>query len=75
MSDIVREIAVEMEVDFIGVSGNGKGTVSSSTITITHDVREDISGKNLLLAEDVVDTGNTLSALKQMLLDRGSASI
>lgn len=62
-------------MDFMAVSSYGSGTVSSGTLTIKKDLDEDIAGKDVLIVEDIVDSGNTLFRLKEMLLKRGPASL
>jgi hypoxanthine phosphoribosyltransferase len=77
VSDLVRQIdpAIPMEVDFISASSYGDGTTSSGEVRIGYDLRLPIEGKELLLVEDIVDSGRTLTHVMEMLSDRGARSI
>ena len=59
----------------MAVSSYGKGTVSSGQVQITKDLSEDITGKNVLVVEDILDSGNTLSYLLELLKARKPASV
>lgn len=74
-ADLVREMNIPLMVDFIEASSYGNGTVSSGKLNITKDLTANIKGKHVLLVEDIVDSGNTLSALKKHLLTRGPESV
>ena len=73
-ADLVREIKVPVVVDFIGCASYN-GTQSTGTVRITQDLSTDITGKNILLVEDIVDTGRTLDYLLRILLQRSPKSI
>jgi hypoxanthine phosphoribosyltransferase len=73
-SDIVKSIQVPMEIDFLIVSSYVK-TGSSGVVDIHADIREDIEDRNVLLIEDIVDTGISLNHIRDMLLRRGPASL
>ena len=75
MADLVRAITVPCTVDFMAVSSYGSGTVSSGQVQITKDLSEDITGRHLLVVEDILDSGNTLSYLLEVLRARKPASI
>lgn len=75
MCELAKRITVPVSMDFMAVSSYGSGTVSSGTLTIKKDLDEDIAGKDVLIVEDIVDSGNTLFRLKEMLLKRGPASL
>ena len=75
MADLVRELTVPCTVDFMAVSSYGSGTSSSGQVQITKDLSEDISGKHVLVVEDILDSGNTLSYLLELLRARKPASI
>ena len=62
MADLIREIECPLEIDFIGVSSY-EGTSSTGHVRITHDLKTDISGKHVLLVEDIIDTGLTIDYL------------
>lgn len=66
MTDLIREISSPVEIDFIGVSSY-QGTSSTGQVRITHDIKADISGKNVLLVEDIIDTGLTINYLMKLL--------
>ncbi|HSR37127.1 MAG TPA: hypoxanthine phosphoribosyltransferase [Desulfurivibrionaceae bacterium] len=74
-ADLARAIDLPLEVDFIRVASYGKGTCSSGTISLTKDIELDIGGKEVLLVEDIVDTGRTLACLTEMLAARAPASL
>lgn len=73
-SDIVKRIEVPLKVDFLLVSSYVK-TSSSGEIKVMCNMREDISGKDVLLIEDIADTGLTLQYLKEQLLMQNAASV
>lgn len=75
MADLVRAIALDLQVDFIAVSSYGKSTNSSGVVRILKDLDSDIHGKDVLIVEDIVDTGLTLSYLVENLLSRNPASL
>ncbi|MCQ2503980.1 MAG: hypoxanthine phosphoribosyltransferase [Saccharofermentans sp.] len=68
-ADLVRELDMPVIVDFMQVKSY-VGDKSTGTLTIKRDLSTDIKGKNVLIVEDIIDTGNTLKALKEMLLQR-----
>lgn len=75
ISDLVRKLKADIRVHFMQVSSYGDDTVSSSTLKIKKDLDVDITGKHVLLAEDIIDSGNTLSRLVPLLKERGAASV
>jgi hypoxanthine phosphoribosyltransferase len=75
MADLVRNIDLPLVLDFISASSYGAGTVSSGLVDIRLDLTEDIKGRDLILVEDILDTGNTLSKLVAELQKREPASI
>lgn len=75
MSDLIRAIALNVQLDFMAVSSYGKSTSSSGVVRILKDLDTDISGKDVLIVEDIVDTGLTLSYLVENLLSRNPASL
>ena len=72
---IVRACQVRSDVEFIAVSSYGNATTSSGAVQITHDIQQDITGRNLVVIEDILDSGNTLFFLKQYFLTKGAASV
>jgi hypoxanthine phosphoribosyltransferase len=74
-SDLVRHIDLPMQVDFMAVSSYGDSTRSSGTVRIVKDLQMDVMGHDVLLVEDIVDTGLTLSYLRGLLLARHPRSL
>ena len=75
MADLCRAIDLPCTLDFMSVSSYGKGTTSNGQVQITKDLSEDISGRHVIVIEDILDSGNTLSYLLKMLQNRNPASI
>ena len=75
MADLTRKITLPCTVDFMAVSSYRKGTTSSGQVQITKDLSDDIEGKDILVVEDILDSGNTLSYLMKLLQARHPASI
>ena len=75
MADLMREITVPCEIDFMCVSGYGSGTKTSGTVKIIKDLDINLEGKDLLLVEDILDSGKTLNYITQVLKTRHPASI
>ena len=75
MCELAKRITVPVSMDFMSVSSYGSSTVSSGEIKIVKDLDETIKGKDVLVVEDIVDTGRTLSHLLKMLKDRGPKSL
>lgn len=75
MADLMRAIAIPHEVDFMATSSYGSGTSSSGAVRILKDLNCNIEGRNVLLVEDIVDSGNTLSYLVRMLEERHPATL
>lgn len=74
-ADLVREISLDLRTDFMTVSSYGSGTESSGDVKIVMDLGESIEGRDVLLVEDIVDTGNTLSRVISLLEGRLPASL
>ena len=75
MADIMKAIPNETEVDFVMASSYGSGTTTTGVVKIKKDLEGDIYGKNVIIIEDIVDTGTTLKHLKAYLADRNPKSI
>lgn len=73
-SDLIRELNMPVSIEFMRVSSYGSGTSSSGFINIKQDVECDIEGKNILIIEDIIDSGNTLYKLKEVLSERNPKS-
>ena len=71
MSDMMKEIPNEMEIDFVVASSYGSSTTTSGSVTIKKDLESNIYGKNVIIVEDIIDTGTTLNYLKNEYLKRG----
>ena len=75
MADLVRATQLKSELEFIGVSSYKDGTKSSGVVQITRDLQEDINGRDVIIVEDILDSGNTLEFLKNYLMAKGAASV
>lgn len=75
LSDLLRQLEVDCEVDFMAVSSYQGGMHSTGVVRILKDLDSDISGKHVIIVEDIVDTGLTLDHLTKLLRTRGPASV
>ena len=75
MADLVRATQLKSELEFIGVSSYKNATKSSGVVQITRDLQRDISGRNIIIVEDILDSGNTLYYLTNLLKTRHPASV
>lgn len=75
MADLTRSIDLPCTVDFMSVSSYGSGTKSSGQVQITKDLSDDIEGRDIIVVEDILDSGNTLYYLLQILQARKPASV
>ena len=75
LSDLSREIGMDVSIDFISCSSYGNSTVSSGVVRILKDIDYDITGKHVLLVEDLIDTGLTLTYLKDLFNAKCCASV
>lgn len=73
--DLVRAITIPVAIDFIAISSYGPGSRASGVVRIVKDLEEEIAGRDLLVVEDIVDTGLTLGYLLRILRERGPASL
>ena len=74
-SDLTREINLPLTMDFMAISSYGAGTTSSGEVKMLKDLDKSICGKNVIIVEDIIDSGNTLSYLKRLLSSRQPKSI
>lgn len=75
MADLIRACPVQSDLEFIAVSSYENATVSSGRVQITHDLQQDITGRNIIIVEDILDSGNTLAFLRDYLKTKGAASV
>lgn len=75
ISDLMRCINLDVKIDFMSVSSYGMSTTSSGIVKILKDIDQDISNKNVIIVEDIIDTGLTLNYLKDYLLKKNAKSI
>lgn len=74
-SDLIRQIDLPLRTEFMAISSYGSATKSSGVVRVLKDLDRDITGQDVLIVEDIVDSGMTLSYLKSNLMGRGAASI
>ena len=74
-TDLIREVDLPLSIDFMAISSYGKATKTSGVVRVLKDLDQDVLGKDVIIVEDIVDTGVTLSYLKKMLDQRGAASL
>jgi hypoxanthine phosphoribosyltransferase len=75
LSDLVRQITRPLQVDFLVASSYGDGVVSSGTVNLVYDPETELEGKDILLVEDIVDSGRTLNRLMSILSERRPRSL
>ena len=75
MADLTRAMQRHIDMDWMAVSSYGSGTKSSGVVRILKDLDRDITGRNILIVEDIVDSGLTLSWLRANLMSRGAESV
>lgn len=77
-ADLIRALhvaGVKAQVDFLTLSSYGKGTESSGTVTATRELTEDVSGKDVLIVDDILESGRTLDFAKKMIMGLGANSV
>ena len=75
MADLTRHIDLPCTVDFMAISSYGSGTSSSGQVRIIKDLTDDVEGRDILVVEDILDSGNTLAYLMELLKARKPASL
>ena len=75
MADLMRNVDLPCEIEFMAVSSYGKGTTTSGAVQINMDLKRDIEGRDVIIVEDILDSGVTLNYLKGYLENRKPASI
>lgn len=73
--DLIRKLDMPVEIDFMQVSSYGKSTESNGFINMKRDLEQDVTGKNLLIVEDIIDSGNTLHKIKTLFEARNAKSV
>jgi len=74
-ADLMRRLPIDLTVDFVRASSYGAGTTTSGTVRLVVDLTVDISDRDVLIVDDIVDTGLTLAALKRTFEARGPRSV
>lgn len=74
-ADLIREINVPVEIDFITTASYGHGEVSTGRVEIINDIRTDVKGKDILIVDDIIDSGYTLEKVKEVLESKNPNSI
>ncbi|MDE6104438.1 MAG: hypoxanthine phosphoribosyltransferase, partial [Clostridia bacterium] len=74
-ADFIRFLSMPIELDFLAVSSYGSGAVSSGKLKIKKDLDRDVAGRDVIIVEDIIDSGFTLANLKALLKERGAASV
>lgn len=74
-ADLIREMDIPMEIDFLQASSYGDGTETSGVVKINKDISTDIFGKNVVIVEDITDSGVTMHALLKVLRTRGAKTL
>ena len=75
MADLIREINIGLRLDFMSVASYGASTKSTGVVKINKDVDIDINGKDVLIVEDIIDTGLTLTYIRELMEGRGAKSV
>ena len=75
MADLMRATQLKSDLEFMSVSSYANATESSGRVRIVQDVQHDITGREIIIVEDILDSGNTLAYLKDYLMGKGAASI
>ncbi len=74
-SDLIRQVDLPLEIEFMAVSSYGASTKSSGEVRLVKDLDRSILGRDVIIVEDIVDSGMTLHFLKKLLITRGAASL
>ena len=74
-TELAKRVQLPMEVDFIKVSSYGESEVSSGNVILERDITTDVKGKDVVVVEDIVDSGNTIEFLKSHIGQKGAASV
>ena len=74
-SDLLRELDLPLDIDFMAISSYGSSTKSTGVVKLVKDLDRDVNGRDVLVVEDIVDSGMTLHYIKSELLHRGATSV
>ncbi len=74
-SDLIRHLDIPIQLDFMSVSSYGNGAASSGKLKIRKDIDSDVKGRDVILVEDIIDSGFTLANLKKLFEERGARSV
>ena len=74
-SDLLRELDLPLDIDFMAISSYGSSTKSTGVVKLVKDLDRDVNGRDVLVVEDIVDSGMTLHYIKSELLHRGASSV
>ncbi len=75
IADLAREIKLSVSIDYIETASYGEETESSGSVKITKDLSKPVQGKDVIIVEDIIDTGYTLEAVKKLMRVRGASSV
>lgn len=75
MADLMKKITLDCKIDFISVSSYGNSTVSSGRVNILNYISQKVKNVNILIIEDIIDSGNTLSFIKKYMESKGAESV
>ena len=75
MVDLMRKVNLDFSIDFIVASSYGSGTVSSGRVNIQKDISQSVEGKDILIVEDIIDSGNTLDFITKYLKAKKAKSV
>lgn len=75
MTALAQELSIPIEIDFMAAESYGDSTESSGTVRVTKELERSVKGKNVVIVEDILDTGRTLKLIREMILDQEPASL
>jgi len=78
LADLMRSFhrhSIHPRIDFLTASSYGSGTASSGSVEIVHDIREELAGANVLLVDDILDSGRTLAFTQKLMFERGAKTV
>lgn len=75
MADLMKKISLDFSIDFMVVSSYGGGTQSTGRVNVLKDISQSVEGREILIVEDIIDSGNTLNFIKKYLTVKGAKSI